>query len=59
MPPNLSSQEPRDTLATRFAEGNDYVFRALLGLSDGDIAQLYADGTTGSEPVGLVAIKVR
>jgi hypothetical protein len=35
------------------------VFRALLGLSDGDIAQLYADGTTGSEPVGMVAIKVR
>lgn len=45
--------------APRFAEGNDYVFRSLLGLSDGDVARLYADGTTASEPIGMVAVKVR
>ncbi len=45
--------------APRFAEGNDYVFRTLLGLSDKEIAGLYEDGTTTSEPVGVVAINVR
>jgi crotonobetainyl-CoA:carnitine CoA-transferase CaiB-like acyl-CoA transferase len=45
--------------APRFAEGNDYVFRALLGLGDSEVAELYTDGTTASVPIGMVAISVR
>ncbi len=52
-PPRLRSAAPR------FAEGNDYVFRTLLGLSDSEVAELYEDGTTALEPVGTVAIRVR
>jgi hypothetical protein len=36
--------------APRFAEGNDYAFGALLGLSRDEIADLYATGVTASEP---------
>jgi crotonobetainyl-CoA:carnitine CoA-transferase CaiB-like acyl-CoA transferase len=36
--------------APAFAEHNDYVFGELLGLSEEEIAQLEADGITGSTP---------
>ncbi len=45
--------------APRFGEGNDYVFGQLLGLSPDEIHQLYADGTSSTAPVGMVAINVR
>ncbi len=36
--------------APAFAEHNDYVFRELLGLRDEEIAQLEAEGMTGTTP---------
>lgn len=45
--------------APQFGEGNDYVFRRLLGLSEADVAGLYADGTTSAVPAGAVAVTVR
>jgi len=36
--------------APRFAEGNDYVFRDLLGLDAEPIARLYEEGVTAHEP---------
>jgi crotonobetainyl-CoA:carnitine CoA-transferase CaiB-like acyl-CoA transferase len=34
-----------------FGEHNDYVFRELLGMSDGDIARLGKEGVTAGEPL--------
>lgn len=45
--------------APRFAEGNAYVFRQLLGLDDAAIARLYESGATSDAPVGLAAPLVR
>ena len=36
--------------APRFAEHNDYVFRALLGLGEADLAALEREGVIGTEP---------
>src|SRR6185437_1194097 len=44
--------------APRFAEANQYVFGMLLGLSEEQIARLYADGVTADEPSGLVPVVV-
>ena len=41
--------------APRFAEGNDYVFRTMLGLSESEVAELYEQSVTGVEPLGLNA----
>jgi len=45
--------------APQFGEGNDYVFRRLLGLTEAEVASLYADGTTSEVPAGAVAVTVR
>lgn len=44
--------------APRFAEGNDYVFRSMLGLSEAEVAELYELSVTGNEPIGLTAVVV-
>ena len=36
--------------APAFGEHNGYVFRELLGLSEDEIAELEAEGVTGSTP---------
>lgn len=36
--------------APRFGEGNDFVFRSVLGLSPDDVADLYASGVTATTP---------
>lgn len=45
--------------APRFGEGNEYVFRQLLGLSADELQGLYDDGTSSTAPAGLVAVSVR
>jgi crotonobetainyl-CoA:carnitine CoA-transferase CaiB-like acyl-CoA transferase len=44
--------------APRFGEGNTYVFGARLGLSQGEIADLYEAGVTADQPVGLTPVVV-
>ncbi len=44
--------------APQFGEGNEFVFRSLLELSDVELAALYADGTTTDAPAGT-AVPVR
>lgn len=44
--------------APRFAEGNDYVFRSMLGLTAAEVAELYELSVTGNEPIGLTAVVV-
>lgn len=39
--------------APQFGEGNDYVFRRLLGLDSAAVEQLYAGGITTDAPIGM------
>jgi crotonobetainyl-CoA:carnitine CoA-transferase CaiB-like acyl-CoA transferase len=55
-PWRFSQTRPRVRCAApRFAEGNAYVFRRLLGLCDDEIATLYAERVTSDTPEGLQA----
>jgi len=39
--------------APQFGEGNQYVFRTLLGLDQAAIEALYAEGVTNDQPIGM------
>ena len=44
------------TAAPRFAEGNSYVFRSLLHMTDEQVQQLYADKVTADTPQGMTIV---
>ena len=55
-PWRFSSTLPRVRCAApRFGEGNQYVFRTLLGLCDAEIERLYTERVTADVPEGLNA----